>query len=136
MSQIQQVQGATVQDAETALFQEVGKHDAEEVFRDTNQVQWVVSLSSGSRRIHAKCTIANSRDGVSIQLAGHFRKPQWIALIICYALCIIPGVAISLQMVIVRFFANRRIADVLPHIVTTTQALAKNRQAAPPPMPT
>ena len=135
MSQMQQVPGATIQEAETALFQEVGRHDAKEVFRDANQVQWVVSLSLGARRIYAKCTIANSGNGVSIQFASHFLKPQWVVLIICYCLCIVPGLVVSLQMLILRAMANRKIPDMLTHIATATQSLANSRQAAPPPAP-
>ena len=133
MSQMQHVPGARIEEAETALFQELGRHDAKEVFRDANQVQWVVSFPSGARRIHAKCTIGNSGNGVSIQLASHFLKPQWVVLIICYCLCIVPGLVCSLQMLILRAMANRKLPDMLTHIATATQSLANTRQAAPPP---
>jgi hypothetical protein len=125
----------TLQDAETALFQEFGKHRATELVRTPTQIEWVILLAP---RIRGKATLNQTDAGVSVQLENYWGTSTWVILIICYCLCIIPGIANTLQLMIASGFAARIIPNRVKNIATAMQQLSATRHngaPTPPPLP-
>ena len=126
------IQGATIQDVEMGLLSEYGRNNVKQRTKTNSTTTYSFQINSKS---HGNCVATKNKDGVTITMSPRTHTFLWIATIIGYLACIVPGIAITIWIIIVRAATAVIINSRFPKMVEAVQQAKDKNTTTPPPLP-
>ncbi|MEQ1574332.1 MAG: hypothetical protein ABMA15_04850 [Vicinamibacterales bacterium] len=115
---------ATIADVEAALIEQYGRTNIKEKNTTGTRAEWVFRITSKSR---GKCTATQEPDGVTIAMSPYTHPLLWTITAIGYVLFIVPGLALTVFLLVGRFITARVIGYRLPKMVESVQRMTATR---------
>jgi hypothetical protein len=124
MNYERKILNATVQDAETALFEQYGKNSTFEKARNPDGVLYVIRVNP---KALAKCKVSKIDGGVSIEMGPHTGGVTIAIVLVAYLFFVVPGIFLTIWFVFTRSLTSKSIHSRFDSIVAATEFLAKKR---------
>lgn len=132
----QTIQNATIADVEAALVEQYGRNNVREKSRSANSAKWRFRITDKSR---AKCVVTSTPGGVHLSMSPDIHIAVIIVTLIGYLMFIIPGVAMTIWIVVVYLvtagFISSRFQKMVDAVKSHAQRATALSSKMPPPPP-
>jgi len=123
----QTFKGGTVQDVETALLEEYGRTNVKQQNKTDSHAEWNFQITSKS---HGRCVATRTPDGVTMTMTPRTHTFVWIITVIGYCACVLPGIFMTIWIVMARTVTAGILNHRFPKMVEAVQRAISSRPGA------
>ena len=127
----QTFKGGTVLDIEAALLEQYGRTNVKEQTITDSRAEWRFQINSKS---HGMCVAMKTPDGVTMTMSPSTHTFVWVVTVIGYLACIIPGIAMTIWILMARTVTAGVLSHRFPKMVEAVQRAVASHSASPPPL--
>lgn len=116
---IQIISGATFEDIEQGLVDQWGRNFLRNPVRTDTSAKWTFRWAG--RGGNGQCNATKTADGVSVSMSYYVPPLGWVFLALAYVLCVVPGIIMTIMLIIKWPIANAGIGAQFPKFVEAVE---------------